>query len=443
MHGNGVDGFYAWRAVAILNLAYILSYLDRQILTLLIDPIKSDLSLSDTQMGVLSGLAFVLCHTVALVPIGQLSDRLSRKRIICSGILTWSAFTAGCGLASSYVSLFVARMGVGLGEAALVPPVYSLIADSFTRRNLQRAMSFFVVGAPVGSGLALVAGGGLIEFFTAFAPSEMCALSGLRPWQMVFIAVGALGIPVLLLMALVREPARKEMLTNDRGDAVSIRFVDCLDFIRSRNRLFVLMTGGVALVNITAYGALTWLPTFFIRHHGWSAADAGLRIGAISLVFGVAGPVVAAMLTTALERRGDKAAAIKTLTIGMFLMCPFFIAAPLFSSAWLSLLILAPAFLGLYITGGVLPTLIPLISPNQMRARLSALFIMVVNLLGLGLGPASVGFVTDRVFGDAGSLGSSMTMTFAITMTAGCLLTIMSWRPFLLARQQAASWEIS
>jgi len=436
-----VDSRYALFVALALNLAYVLSYLDRQILTLLIDPIRADLGISDTAISILTGFAFVAIHSIMLVPVGHLADRMNRKRIIVTGIVSWSGFTAACGLPMGYIGLLIARMGVGLGEAALIPPAYSMLADYFSRKNLQKAMSIFVVGAPLGAALALMFGGAAIDVISNYPALYIPGFGHLAPWQTVFVLVGALSIPVLLLFLAVKEPPRKDMMIRDGQADTHLPLSVALRFVKERRKLFVFMISGLVLVNITAYGALTWLPTFFIRTYGWSPADAGIRIGMISLVFGVAGPFGALWLSRYFHNKGLDDATIRVTLTGILLLLPAVILTPLVPGDWAALALTAPMFFGIYIVGGTIPTLIQTITPNQLRARLSGFFVLILNLLGLGLGPTIVALCTDYVFGRDEDLRYAMALVFSITMISGSALIFFALAPFAKASVLAKEWE--
>lgn len=436
-----VDSRYALFVALALNLAYVLSYMDRQILTLLIDPIRADLGISDTAVSLLTGFAFVAIHSIMLVPVGHFADLYNRKRIVMAGIASWSGFTAACGFSTGYTGLLVARMGVGLGEAALIPPAYSMLADYFSRKNLQKAMSIFVIGAPLGAALALIMGGAVIDVISAHPPLHIPGFGELKPWQTVFVLVGALGVPVFLLFFAVREPLRKDMMAHGGVVVPKLPLGVALAFVKERRTLFLLMMSGLALVNITAYGALTWLPTFFMRTHGWSPAEAGIRIGMISLVFGVAGPFAALWLSKIFHARGLDDATIRVTLTGVLLVLPAVIMVPLVNGAWSALVLTAPIFLGIYIVAGTIPTLIQTITPNQLRARLSGFFILVLNLLGLGLGPTLVALCTDFVFGSDRDLRYAMALVFSVTMLAGSLLLFLALPSFARATVKAREWE--
>jgi MFS family permease len=199
----------AWVTVAILMVAYVLSFIDRQILNLLVGPIRRDLMISDTQMSLLMGLSFALFYTVCGIPLGRLADTKSRRGLIAIGVLFWSAATAACGMAKLYWQFLICRIGVGVGEAALSPAAYSLIADSFPAERRATAISVYSMGVYLGSGIAFLLGGLVIKFASAQGDVMLPVLGEVRPWQLIFLILGAAGVLFTLLMLAVREPARR------------------------------------------------------------------------------------------------------------------------------------------------------------------------------------------------------------------------------------------
>src|SRR5690606_31508962 len=202
----------AWYAVVILVIAFVFSFIDRIIIAMLVDPLKQDLGLSDTQLGILQGLAFAVFYAVVGLPIGRWADRYSRRMIIASGIFLWSIMTAVCGLARNFWELFLARVGVGVGEAALSPAAYSMIADYFPKEKLGRAVGVYQAGAFFGAGLSFLVGGLIIQAVAKAGDISLPLVGAVRPWQVVFFVVGLPGVLVALLMFTVREPARRGQL---------------------------------------------------------------------------------------------------------------------------------------------------------------------------------------------------------------------------------------
>jgi MFS family permease len=394
----------AWYAVAVLMLAYISSFIDRQILGLLVAPIRRDLEISDTQMSLLMGLAFALLYTVLGFPVGRLADSRSRRGIIAWGIAIWSVMSAACGLARTYGQLLLARVGVGVGEAALSPPGYSLIADYFPPHRLATALSVYSMGIYIGSGLANLIGGAVIGFAARGDVFHWPIVGEVRAWQSVFLVIGLPGLAIALLMRTVPEPPRRGAAR--AVERVPIRAV--VRYLRDNARTFITLDVGVALISLVNYGTAAWVPSWLIRVHGWSAARAGVTLGPITMVFGSLGIVGAGWLADRLRARGRADAKMLVCLLsaaGELVTGTLYLTARDTTTA---LLWFAP--FSLFAAGpfGAAAAAIQEISPDRMRAQMSALYLLALNLLGLGLGPTAVALMTDRVFGDPLAVGRSI-----------------------------------
>jgi MFS family permease len=279
---------YAWYVVAILTLAYVFSFIDRQIIGLLVGPIKKDLSISDVQISYLMGVSFALFYTFFGIPLGWLADRFSRRLLIAIGVTIWSLMTAGCGLCNQFWQLALMRMGVGVGEAALSPAAYSLIADYFPPHRRATAMSVYTMGIYVGSGLALVLGGQIIRLASGQDQYQLAVLGSVTPWQLVFICVGLPGILVALLFLTIREPERSK---SRLGASASSTWKETLGYLWSNRATLIFLNVGVALVAMSSYANMSWIPEMFSRRYGWATAYTGLIFGAIMSICGVIGVV--------------------------------------------------------------------------------------------------------------------------------------------------------
>ncbi len=274
-----------WLAVAVLTTAYVLSFTDRQILSLLVPAIQRDLGLSDLKISLLQGLAFGVFYTLLGVPIGWLADRASRRGIIAASSILWSLMTAACGLARNYLELFLARAGVGIGEAALNPAALSILADYFPAPRRTLPISVYVASGSLGGGLALMIGGGVIEFARRLGTGRFALLGAPRGWQWVFLLVGGAGLILPVLFIWVQEPRRRRGRTGEREPQIG----RLAAFLQENRDLLLRFVGGFALFSTLVYGLISWTPTFFIRRFGWSAAHVGFSYGVIYLFAGVLG----------------------------------------------------------------------------------------------------------------------------------------------------------
>lgn len=395
----------AWYAVGVLTVAYVFSFIDRTILALLVDPIKMDLGLSDTQVGLLGGFAFAVFYTLMGLPIGWLADRKRRNVIITLGIFTWSLMTAACGLAKNFWHLILARVGVGVGEAALSPPAFSMIADYFPPQRLGRPMGVYNAGIFLGVALAFILGGAIVQFFSAQPPVDLPLIGRVVPWQLAFIVVGLPGILIAALMLTVPEPPRRGL---EQAESADLRALWC--WIRQRRGALLGHMFGFAILGMPVQAVFLWAPTFFIRRFEYSPADVGLSLGLLALVFGAGGMVAGGWLTDWFRRRGHADAPMRVGLVAAVGSAPFALTAGLADSATLALTLMAPLVFCICCGVSAAPTGLQLIAPNRFRAQVSAIYMLILNLIASGLAPFLVGYATDYVFGDPTAVGQSLAL---------------------------------
>lgn len=415
----------AWSAVVLLSLAYIVSYADRILITMLVEPIKADLHLSDSQFGALQGIAFGLFYTVMALPIGWLADRRSRRLIAAGGIALFSVFSVASGFARGYWGLFAARVGVGVGEASLTPAAHSMIADYFPPHRLGRAMSVFTLSAFIGIGFAYAGGGATIAWLQRSDLTGLPLIGGLPPWQQAFVIVGMPGFMVAALLLLIREPLRAGRAGTK---AMSIR--EAIGHVRGDRRLLALLFGGFSMVTLAAYAGSAWTPAVFIRVFGWSAPSFGLSYGAMYLVFGTIGAFAAGWLSDMLVRRGVADAPLRVAIAAFVGHAIFGALAPLMSNGTIALAMLAPSVLFGTMPFPLAAVAIQQIAPGRMRAQLSSLYMMAVNVIGLGVGPLIVGVFTDQVFSQPSDVRYSLAIVVGCAAPAGALLLRAALRPY-------------
>jgi MFS family permease len=412
------DSRRGWYAVAILTLANVSGWIDRQILNLLAPAIRADLGLSLTEMSYLIGLPFAIFFTVMGIPIARMADSGNRRNIIAAGIALWSIMTALCGLAGNYSRLLLARIGVGVGEAALQAPGTSLIADYFPRESRGTAMGVYSMGSFIGSGLAYAVGGWVIGLVTTQVARSWSVLGiGVeRAWQAVFLAVGLPGLLIAVLMLSIREPSRHEQ----HRTAVPIRTF--IAYIRANLRTFLCLTFGYALSLSVNLGIAAWLATFLIEAHGWSAARAGIVMGVLTMTVGTAGVVLGGRLADWFVAKGRTDGPLRVgiiASIGMLVsatMYPF--ASSAFTAVtWLVFVNFFAAF-----PWGAATAAAAEIVPPSMRAQGVALYAFVLSLIASAFGPISVAAVTDYVFRDESMLKVSLAIVNVVGMTGAIAL---------------------
>ena len=370
---------YRSYVLVVLVLVYTFNFIDRQIVGILAVPIKAELHLSDSQLGLMGGLAFALFYTFLGIPIARLADRISRTGIMTVALALWSLMTALCGFTQSFAQLFMARVGVGVGEAGGVAPAYSLICDYFPTKERARALSVYSFGIPIGAALGIVLGG---------------YITSVVNWRMAFFIVGLAGLVLTpLLKFTVREPVRGAL---DPVPAAAARAPTLREVIAvlARKPSFWGLSLGAACASMMGYGLFFWAPSFLVRSFHMSLLHASLSFGALVLIGGLIGIWFGGALA---DRYGEKRKAMYAYIPAMAFLAtlPFYAAGVLSTTLWISFaVLLVPTALGLAWLGPVLAAVQHLV-PGNMRATASALFLFINNLIGIGLGTTLIGVVSD------------------------------------------------
>lgn len=379
---------YRWYVVVLLLLIFILSYFDRFILSLLVDPIKKSMGLSDFQMGLLLGPAFSLFHVLVAIPLGWLGDRWSRRWLLIVGIVIWCTMTTMSGFALAFLPLLLFRLGLGLGEAVVSPCSVSIISDYFNRKERPRAISLYMAGPYLGAGLAFLVGGFLYTYFESIGPREILGLGPFEPWQQTLLLVGAPGVLFALLMLTVKEPARTERLKTSTEVDLSA-FAYMWKRWRGFGVLFVGSTCNFAMSTLTF-----WNVPLFQRVYGWDIATIGAVTG---IFYFTAGPIGTALaLWTSKKLGGDRDdGAIRTLIIGLLITVPASALYPIMPTAELAVVFMFLAFIGKSAATAGGPAALQQITPGEMRSRSVAIFNTVITVIGPLLGPPIIGAATD------------------------------------------------
>ena len=417
----------AWWGVIVLVFAFIFSIADRIIISLLVDPIKADLSLSETDMGLLMGLYFALFYALMGLPIGRLVDKYSRRAIVGSGIFLWSVMTALCGLSRNFIELFLARAGVGIGQATLSPSAYSMIADSFPKEKLGRALGVYQSGAFLGVGLALMFGGLAIRFAATADDVSLPLLGTVAPWQLAFIVIGLPGIIVAALMFTVKEPVRQGVKPVG-DDQISVG--QALSFGLKRWRVFLAHFTGFALLALPMTTLATWVPAYLMRVVGMSPPETGFKLGLIVLIFSPVGVIAGGWLSDVLLKRGMNDAPLRVGVMAAVFMIPLSVLATTVKDPIWVLIIACPFAFGASITMGLAATALQLVTPNRLRGQIAAVWMLFLNLITAGLGPTAVGMVTGMVFKDPMAVGLSVASVNTISVVLGGLILFFSWKPY-------------
>ena len=418
---------YAWYVVGVLTLMYVFSFIDRQIFSLIVAPLRRDLGITDTQVSVLQGFSFALFYTFCGIPLGRLADKYSRRGLIACGLVAWSAFTSMCGLAKSFGQMLFWRMGVGVGEAALSPAAYSIITDDFPKEKLATAISVYSMGIYIGSGLSFLLGGIVVRFASARDLWVLPLLGGVRPWQMIFLAVGIPGLIATLLLLTIKEPLRRGVTELTRASASQ-----SLAYIFKNKSTFLCHNVGFGLLSLVSYGSAAWVPEFFRRVYHWDIPKIGLVYGSMVGVFGVLGIVGAGRIADAVRARGTlQANMLVGVCIALLWIPVHFLLFLAPNAAW-AVVWLAPACVFAAAPFGI--------APAAMRGQASAVYLFILNLIGLGLGPTAVAFFTQHVFGRDEAVNYSL---LVVAVTASLLAAVLLWaglKPFLRSLDRLDLW---
>ena len=419
---EGSAGPYAWYVVVVLIVAYTFSFIDRQILTLLVGSIRATLKISDFQLSLLHGFAFALFYSILGIPIGRLVDSRKRTYIITAGIAVWSIMTALCGLSRSFAQLFLARIGVGVGEAALSPGAYSLISDYFPPRQRARALSLYISAAYVGGGLATIAGGALVA---RMRPLDLPFVGHLEAWQCLFIVVGLPGLLAALWITTLREPVRRDVKAG-----VQPRFGEVCAHLAKQRKAYGNLILGYALSGIMWNGAIAWIPTLFIRHFGWTASEVSLPYGLITIASGTSGIITGGWISTRLRERGVLDNNILVGLLAILIAMPSGLAACLAGDARTSLALFAMFLFGCAIPWGGAVAALQEITPNQMRGQVSAIYLFCLSFFGMGFGPTIVAAFTDHLFATDAALPKSMALTIGLSAPVAAMLLWSARKPY-------------
>ncbi len=423
-------------ALAVLLLAYVFSFIDRIILSMLVGPIKADLHLTDTQIALVNGLAFSMFYATMGLPLGWLVDRTSRKGVVAAGIALWSLVTAFSGLAKDFGQLFLARMGVGVGEAALSPGAYSMIADYFPPKSRGRAIAIYTMGVSLGSGLAYLIGGLLISFANNHATIDVPVLGPLAPWRFIFFAVGLPGLLVALLMLAVREPPRRRG-EGEQAEAGSTETFWA--FMKRRWPVVATYVFGYGMTNVPFAAFLAWGPAFLGRHYHLSPKEIGLALGLIFLGPACLGQVVGAALTDRRYAAGKANAPFQTGLVCAVLLIPFSAMITLAPTVGVSLFALAVSVFLVCASVGHQATVATLISPNRLRGQVSAFYILMQGVIGAAVVPLAVALISDHVLHDPAKIGLAMAIVSVVGVVIGALVFGLGLKPLRLALTASTS----
>ncbi|MEH3105804.1 MAG: MFS transporter [Sphingomonas fennica] len=411
----------------VLGVVVMFTILDRQVLALMIAPIKADFGISDTQAALLLGAAFSLTYALAGLPIARIADVANRRNLIAACIAFWSASTMACGLAQNYAHLFLSRLGIGIGEAGYAPATWSMVTDTFPREKVAFATGTIAIGGYVGSGGALILGGSVLALLAAFPIGALPVIGVLRPWQWTFVIVGLPGLLWALVVLTLREPPRRGVAAGQRR---SVPAADVARLLWADWRTYTAVIGGMAVKSLMTMGTTQWMPTLFVRQFGWTLTQIGLWQGIVVLIAGPIGLVAGGKLSEYLHRRGMIDADLRIVFWALIVTVPLSVIFPLVADphAMLALYGLNIFIASLGIGPGTAS--LQVITPNPMRAQVSAIYMFCMNVIGLALGPLIVALFTDYLFSNEQDLKYSISLCAITLGPITCLVVAQGLRPY-------------
>ncbi|MET0372106.1 MAG: MFS transporter [Sphingobium sp.] len=376
--------------LAVLTVATFIAVLDRAILALFVDPIRDEFQVSDTQIGLLYGAAFSVCFAMASLPLGWLADRASRRNILCIGTLVWSAMTVWSGLATSFSQLFLARVGVGIGEACLIPTTFSMLSDVFRRDQFGRATGVLGAATTIGSASSLLIGGVILWHMQGASHMVLPYLGEMTTWRGVYIIIGLPGLLVALLLLTFREPVRRQRSTARQPGSGDHAY---LPFLKANARLIASIIGANFLLIVAATAMAAWSATTLIRKFGIAPSDVGMMLGVALIISGLSGPTIGGMITDRWARRGVFAPRMRLYYPSVALILA---GQSVFAVAPWPLLAILGLLVSVMGTGALAVTSLAALQeacPAQFRGRTLAISMILTNGIASALGPWAVAFV--------------------------------------------------
>lgn len=387
----------AWLLVSLLTVAYVVSFVDRYILSLLIDPIKADLGLSDFQIGILLGPAFGIFYATIGLPLGYLADRSRRTWIVAAGVTVWTLATAASGLARNFVQMLIARVSVGIGEASLSPCAMSLIADSFPEEKRGKPIAVYSSALSLGAALAALLGAAVLTWSNTTENLVLPLVGELTPWRIAFLVAGLPGLLLAIPFLLMGEPARIKPAANPSRRHLGHMF----RHVARHGLTYGCFVSIFCYMTIVAYSQ-GWLAVMFNRTFGWPVEVFALYDGLLLIVIGPLSVMFAGWLSDYHSGRGAADAPMRIAILGLFLSVPPAVIGPLLGNDIAAFLVVSASTIGSAFISAVGVTALLKIIPTGIRAQTIALYYMAISLAGLFLGPSLVGLLNDAVFGEQG-----------------------------------------
>lgn len=415
----------------ILFICYVCSFIDRQIINLLIGPIRETFSITDFQFSLIQGVGFAVCYALAGFPLGRLADSSNRRTLIFFAVLVWSLMTCMAGLASTVMILFIARLGVAIGEAGLSPAAFSMLSDSYNKERLGFAISFYKMAIPVGMGLAMVLSGVLYDYYASLEVLSLPLYGELLPWQMTLFTVGLLGVFLALLVLTIKEPKRiEEQSISKNKDFTMPTLGECFNFFVENKLLYLGIIGAAAMLATANYGISSWYAEFLQREYALTPGEAGSSFGSVYLTCGTAGILMGPVFAKYFQKKGYIDAYLRTIKYCVSLAILPAIFATLSSNATTSIILIGIALFLLNSYLGILTAAVQVVTPNRMRGQVSALYLFSTTIIGLALGSSLVAVMTDFIYANEADLNLSIATINAIFLPLALLFIVIGTRPY-------------
>jgi len=430
---------HLWYVVGVFTVASTFSIIDRQILNVMIGPVKRDLGgISDFQVSLIMGFAFTLMYSLLSYPAGWIADRHNRRNLMVAGIASWSVLTMVCGTVNQYWHLFLARMGVGVGEATLGPAANSAMADFFPPERLPLAIGIVSAAPFIGQGLANIAGGPLIDYLEATPNFVLPVIGELFSWQMVFIVVGAPGLLVALAMMAVAEPVRRGRINTA---ATGVPFAEVWKFVRSRWKFFFLVFTAYLCLATQGWSLFSWIVEYYVRNHEWTRTEIGLVYGSIAMGVGITASVFGGLRAGAMLSRNVPDATLRLVLYGTIVLLPTATLLTIVPDPWVGVVLLIPVTFCMAMPPGLIMATLQAIAPNELRGQMVAFYLIAVNFLAYAFAPSLPALISDYVFGSELALGKSISILAAINYSIAVVCLAFCLKHYRVALDRAAAWR--
>ena len=424
-----------YSAVIVMTLAQVFAFIDRQIPAMLVEPIKHDFSLNDSQIALLGGAAFSIFYAIMALPIGYAVDKYKRVNVLGTGIFVWSLMTTLAGLANSFGRLFGARIGVAVGEAVMAPVSVSLVSDYFPQNKQGKPMGIITAGVYIGIGATLIGGGYLIDYLTDIGGITIPGIGYFKPWQATFLVVGIPGILISIAAFMLHEPRRLGLAQTPEKDSKSINIFSHL--IKNKSTL-IPMFAGLIFMALIFYSFTFWAPSMMVRTHGLSLTEVGFSLGIITIISSILGTISSGAVVDYLRSKGRTDAPIRTAMFACIFAMPAICLAPIVENvvvAWILIgiylfFISSFAPIGLLAVSGV--------SSNEVKGQMAAVHAFLMMAFGLSLGPQITAFFTDFILQDESKLGLAVSLTGGLVLPVAAVCFWMSLKRYRKAYDQLA-----